>query len=419
MTLNPNTDLAFINTNSNSGIITLPASATSQGRVITFKDIQGTFNTNTLTLQCDGSDTFEDGGTSKVLRESYGSIQIVASGTKWYILNGTQVNTLQVSSLNVLAISSLNISTINATISTLKFIDNRFSTNQLNVSSAFLSTQNVSTNLLYYNNYVIAGTRVGYSNVLNRYRFSPQQVPGLALWLDAADSNTVLTSGGFVTQWNDKSGLNRNVTAAAADCTYGSSIVNGLNAIIMPQATTTNGFLSPTFVLAPNNKVSTFLVFQTNTHTGSIGSDSIMISSSALANDYQIFFRAQSAPPTTFPITLYGRLNGVLIGGANVSPGFPFMYLYEQIFDSLINTLYINGSVSGNPFASVTNNVITAPRSFRLFYNYVQGYACEVIIVNDAVNNTNKFILEGYLAWKWGFQASLPASHPYKNAPPT
>ena len=25
---------------------------------------------------------------------------------------------------------------------------------------------------------------------------------------------------------------------------------------------------------------------------------------------------------------------------------------------------------------------------------------------------------EGYLAHKWGFQASLPDTHPYRNAPP-
>ena len=138
MALNLNTDLALINTNTNVGTITLPASATSQGRVLTFKDIQGTFGRNTLTLICNGSDTFEDNSTSKILRESYGSIQIVASGTKWYLLNGTQVNTVQTSTLIADSISSFNISTINANISTLQFIDNRFSTNQLNISSAFL-----------------------------------------------------------------------------------------------------------------------------------------------------------------------------------------------------------------------------------------------------------------------------------------
>ena len=36
--------------------------------------------------------------------------------------------------------------------------------------------------------------------------FQPNQVAGLALWLDAADSATVLRTGANVTAWNDKSG---------------------------------------------------------------------------------------------------------------------------------------------------------------------------------------------------------------------
>jgi hypothetical protein len=32
---------------------------------------------------------------------------------------------------------------------------------------------------------------------------------------------------------------------------------------------------------------------------------------------------------------------------------------------------------------------------------------------------TDRQKIEGYLAWKWGIQASLPAAHPYRNAAPT
>ena len=41
-------------------------------------------------------------------------------------------------------------------------------------------------------------------------RFSPDTLPGLALWLDAADATTVTLSGSNVTQWRDKSGNGRN-----------------------------------------------------------------------------------------------------------------------------------------------------------------------------------------------------------------
>ena len=85
-----NTDLALITTN-NPGTITLPLASSIPGRVITFKDVLGTFGTNTLTLNTTGGDTFEDGATTKVLSESYGYIQLVGSGSKWFLLNGNHL----------------------------------------------------------------------------------------------------------------------------------------------------------------------------------------------------------------------------------------------------------------------------------------------------------------------------------------
>ena len=141
--MNTNTELSLINTTNNAGTITLPLISSIPGRVITFKDSVGKFGTNTLTLNTTNPDTFEDAGITKILRESYGSIQLVGSGGKWYILNGTQVNTIQVSTLNANTISSINISTSLIASSSITLVDNRASTNILNVSTSFL----------YYNNY--------------------------------------------------------------------------------------------------------------------------------------------------------------------------------------------------------------------------------------------------------------------------
>lgn len=43
-----------------------------------------------------------------------------------------------------------------------------------------------------------------------------------------------------------------------------------------------------------------------------------------------------------------------------------------------------------------------------------QGDICEVIILNAVPSQANRESIEGYLAWKYGLQASLPASHPYR-----
>ena len=121
MSLNYNTELALINTTTNSGTITLPSAITVPGRVISFKDSIGNFNNKSVTLICDGSDTFEDGTTQKVFNESFGSIQVVASDTKWFILSGVKQNMMTISSLitssiltNIISFSDGSFQTISA-----------------------------------------------------------------------------------------------------------------------------------------------------------------------------------------------------------------------------------------------------------------------------------------------------------------
>jgi hypothetical protein len=73
---------------------------------------------------------------------------------------------------------------------------------------------------------------------INPYRFgvgaafSPLDLPGLLLWLDASDASTITESAGLVSQWNDKSGNANHVTATLAERpTTGTRTVGGLNGI--------------------------------------------------------------------------------------------------------------------------------------------------------------------------------------------
>jgi hypothetical protein len=57
-------------------------------------------------------------------------------------------------------------------------------------------------------------------------RSLPSQIPGLALWLDAADSATVITSGANVTQWRDKSS---NAHICISNANYGGTTLPTYN----------------------------------------------------------------------------------------------------------------------------------------------------------------------------------------------
>lgn len=63
--------------------------------------------------------------------------------------------------------------------------------------------------------------------------FSPLALPGLIAWHDASDAATITSSGGAVSQWDDKSGRGNHLAQATAanQPTTGTLTINGLNVI--------------------------------------------------------------------------------------------------------------------------------------------------------------------------------------------
>jgi hypothetical protein len=50
---------------------------------------------------------------------------------------------------------------------------------------------------------------------------------------------------------------------------------------------------------------------------------------------------------------------------------------------------------------------------------YHRGYMAEEIFFDYVLGTDDRQLVEGYLAWKWGLEATnLPAGHPYESAPP-
>ena len=81
------------------------------------------------------------------------------------------------------------------------------------------------------------------------------------------------------------------------------------------------------------------------------------------------------------------------------------------------------GNLTGNN--TNTNGASTLNPEFPLQIGAVgnntwplTGYIAEVCFFRTPLNNLNRQLIEGYLAWKWGLEANLPIGHPYKNFPP-
>ena len=77
---------------------------------------------------------------------------------------------------------------------------------------------------------IVAGT---FSAGVAPVPFTPTDISGLKLWLDAADTSTISVSGSQVTQWDDKSGNNYdfNQTTAGNRPLSGTRTINSKNVI--------------------------------------------------------------------------------------------------------------------------------------------------------------------------------------------
>jgi hypothetical protein len=99
--------------------------------------------------------------------------------------------------------------------------------------------------------------------------------------------------------------------------------------------------------------------------------------------------------------------------------------LTSQVVNSLLYSDFYNG-ISNASGISVSEAMATA---VKLNIGYtgsltpalagaMRGYIYELIVFKTEVNTQTRQSVEGYLAWKWGIQNSLPTTHPYYLAPP-
>ena len=99
-------------------------------------------------------------------------------------------------------------------------------------------------------------------------------------------------------------------------------------------------------------------------------------------------------------------------------------YFVDSMFDGTTHTAYLNGSNAASVSTSTNFSIYLFGIGFQAYQivspsaDYWVGYINEVIVYNTALTTTQRQQIEGYLAWKWGLQASLPSGHPYQNSAP-
>lgn len=126
----------------------LPLSTDLIGRVITFKDSTGNAVSGPIQIQTQGGDTFQDGTTTYIIQEAWGSATFVSRVGEWVLQQGNKQ--ILASSINATNITGYFIQTPFTLSSLQHYTDIEFVKNSLAVSDGALSVVN-STFTLPFN----------------------------------------------------------------------------------------------------------------------------------------------------------------------------------------------------------------------------------------------------------------------------
>jgi hypothetical protein len=232
-------------------------------------------------------------------------------------------------------------------------------------------------------------------------------------WYDASDTNTLWanTAGttratNSVARWDDKSGNGRHATAGTAvnQPSTGTRTINGSNCLNFVDPNYMD--IASTGLMPASGNIAIFQVLHFD------GVSSVAAQSIAIGGDR---FGLRS--------TDGGNLNNV--GTELVNVNFSAGTYTQGLWGAVATTNdtrwrgYFNGTLKATYTTYTTKFATGASRLMAKNGNpqYARGGLGETLIVEDAPTETRQRI-EGYLAWKWGMQANLPAGHPYMDAAP-
>ena len=254
--------------------------------------------------------------------------------------------------------------------------------------------------------------------------FSPKSISACTLWLDGQDTSSMTLSGTNLTQWRDKSGQGFN--QVGYNNPQYSSLTKGIT------LNGTNYFASATSggsLRIPTATHCLIAVHSPTTISGNYAGNTSLFRFQGLvatASTYIVF-------PYMFGTTPRGYINsqdgtttqydtGVLVENsvantqnlivANISNSSQQVYKNGSLQSSA--TVFISNTTSDFFALGCQNWTYVNGQQYELY----TGIVYELIVFNNTITTNQRQQVEGYLAWKWRIQSTLPPTHPYKSFPP-
>ena len=232
--------------------------------------------------------------------------------------------------------------------------------------------------------------------------FTPSVAGTLSMWLDGADpagTGIPPSNGATVSTWVDKSGSGINLTAVGT-----------------PTYTLSNSSVyldGSAYLQNTNFNFTNYTLFIVSVQTSDIGP---LYTNNTTTAGYSGFF------PIYYSSYYLVQSDGSWLTSTSAfSKG--TTYIYSIQYDSLNNiNVWSTGSISpvitGTAGTITRNKFLLGKRNVGQFSENMTGNIFEIIQYNSDLGQTARQQVEGYLAWKWGLQANLPANHPYKSSTP-
>ena len=329
--------------------------------------------------------TFSDDRTTGVFFPSAGTVGITASGVERarFDVSGLSIGT------RASPAYTLDVSGSSRMASIVFSNSNIYGVNDISATSARIGG--------------ITLTSSGISNVSNvnivRFTntFNPTTISNTVLWIDAADSSTITTVGGNITAITDKSGTGKSISVTA-----------------------TVGY-TPNQAIVFTDTAGRFTV----SGMPSQPYDVLVVSTANASNG---FFRTLlRTSGSSHPILLQGGTDNL---GAWLGASFA---QFGTLTQAPNEKALVYMTVLSNRTEQASKNgtiALTAPTGAladtAIFYigngagggGQQWGTLQELIVYGRNITTLERQQLEGYLAWKWGLQSSLPIAHPYSTAGP-
>ena len=251
----------------------------------------------------------------------------------------------------------------------------------------------------------------------------------LVLWLDACDVNaTGIPNNGStsMTAWRDKSGYGYDAVASTAvysGTTYPNLSINVVNnSLPVVQIQGNSGTTIPCYFDAPippgtfTNEFHVFMVYQYAATSGTPTYTSLFSRGNTLFNtaNGNPFDMWSASGTTNF---FFGNTGSfaptVAYNLANTSYSILSINVSQTANYAM---MYVNGTAiyaGGSPWLqSDLGNRFTIGSRLNRGTGF-NGNIGEILVFNTAFNANQRVYIEGYLASKWGLQASLPGGHVY------